>query len=111
VKYVLLTLTFSQKDLPCVCSSLQRRETFCHPPKHGEVALSFQAPARNPVRCGCFTTLRSVQHDKRCHCPSASEESTVLATPKQGEVEILNQHGGAKYTGAIAQGWLQNFGL
>ena len=26
--------------------------------------MSFRTPVRNPVRCGCFTSLRFVQQDK-----------------------------------------------
>ncbi len=101
MKYVLLTLTFSQQDLPCVCSTLQKERDVSAAPKQGEVVLRY-AP---------FSMTSDVIASTSFCNSERREESKVLATPKQGEVEILNQHGGAKYTGAVAQGWLQNFGL
>ncbi len=46
---------------------------------------SFRTPVRNPVRCGCFTTLRSVQHDRPkvalravCHSERSEESSAWM---------------------------------
>ena len=50
--------------------------------------LSFQAPARNPARCGCFALLSMAGSGMATSCPSPCKRRGTSAHGRQGEVKL-----------------------